>query len=140
MTLRSIARPLEQIVTAAPETPVSEIARYMQEQAVGSVVVVEEDEPVGIVTDRDMTLQVINRDLSFATPVKDVMARDLVTIEADAGVADACRKMKRNKVRRLPVVEDGSLVGFIAVDDLLLLLQEELECLAEVIRFECPPH
>lgn len=139
MTLDSIARPVEQLVTAAPDSPVREVARYMQEQAVGSVVVIDEDEPVGIVTDRDLALDVVNRNMDFATPVREVMSRDLVTIDASAGVADACTKMKRNKVRRLPVVDDGALVGFLSVDDLIPLLQEELECLAEVIRYECPP-
>jgi len=140
MTLQSLARPVEQLVTAAPETPVTEIARYMQEQAVGSVVVVDETTPVGIVTDRDLALAVLNRRLDFGTPVEDLMSRDLVTIEVGAGVADACTKMKRNKVRRLPVVEDGALVGFLSVDDLIPMLQAELECLADVIRYECPPH
>ena len=140
MPLESIARPIEQLVTAAPSTSVREVARYMREQAVGSVVVVEEDEPVGIVTDRDIALDVVNRGLAFDTPVKEVMSRDLVTIDVTAGVADACRKMKRNKIRRLPVVEDGALVGFVSIDDLVMLLEEDLECLAEVIRYESPPH
>lgn len=138
MSLETIARPADQLVTAAPTTPVREVARYMQEQAVGSVVVVDENRPVGIVTDRDLTLDVVNRNLDFETPVKEVMTHDPVTIDATAGVMDACRKMKHEKVRRLPVVEDGSLTGFLAVDDLIVLLQEELECLAEVIRYECP--
>ncbi|SFS03312.1 CBS domain-containing protein [Halomicrobium zhouii] len=140
MTLRSIARPLDQVVTASRDTPVREIARYMEEQAVGSVVVVDEDEPVGIVTDRDLTLSAINRDMPLDTPVRKVMEHDVVTADADAGVAEACRKMKRHRVRRLPVVDDDALVGFVSADDLLLLLVEELDCLATIVRYESPPH
>jgi len=140
MSIRSIARPVEQVVTAARETPVHEVARFMEEQAVGSVVIVEEDRPVGIVTDRDLTLQVINRDIGLDAPARDVMERDLVTIDAEKGVADACKKMRRNKVRRLPVVDDDSLVGFVSADDLFALLAEELDCLAYVVRYESPPH
>jgi CBS domain-containing protein len=48
--------------------------------------------------------------------------------------------MKRHKVRRLPVVDGTSLVGFVSADDLIVLLEEELECLASVVRYESPPH
>lgn len=139
MTIRSLARPIEQVVTAPRGTPVREVTRFMEELAVGSVVVYQ-DEPVGIVTERDLTLRGISRDVPLDASVREEMGRDLVTIHVDAGAADARRKMKRNKVRRLSVVDGDSLVGFLSADDLLVLLEQELDCLAEVIRYESSPH
>jgi len=140
MPVKSIARGVEQLVTAGPDTTVRDLAQLLQEGAVGSVVIVEDDEPVGIVTDRDLALEVINRDLDFDTPAKDVMTRDPVTVEADTGVFEMCEKMKHNKVRRMPVVEDGDLVGIVTLDDLVVLLQDEMEDIADVIRSEAPPY
>ena len=140
MPVKSIARGVEQLVTAGPETTVRDLAQLMQEGAVGSVVIVENDEPVGIVTDRDLALEVINRDLEFDALAKDVMTRDPVTVDAETGVFEMCETMKHNKVRRMPVVEDGELVGIVTLDDLVVLLQDEMEDIADVIRSEAPPY
>jgi signal-transduction protein with cAMP-binding, CBS, and nucleotidyltransferase domain len=141
MPVKSIARGADQLVTAGPETPVRELARLLREGAVGSVIIVDESEtPVGIVTDRDLALEVINRDLEFDTPAKEVMTRDPVTVEGSEGVFEMCETMKHNKVRRMPVVEDGTLVGIVTLDDLVVLLQDEMEDVADVIRSEAPPY
>ena len=140
MPVKSIARGAEQLVTAGPDTTVRDLAQLLQEGAVGSVVIVEDGEPVGIVTDRDLALEVINRDLDFETPASDVMTRDPVTVEAEMGVYEMCEKMKHNGVRRMPVIEDGELVGIVTLDDLVVLLQDEMEDIADVIRSEAPPY
>ena len=141
MPAKSIARGIDQLITAPPETSVADLGRIMQENAVGSVLIVEDDEPVGIVTDRDLALEVVTKRLDFDTQAADVMTRDPVTANEDTGVAELGEKMKRSSVRRIPIVDDeGKLTGIVTLDDLVVLLEGEMDDLAEVIKSEAPPY
>jgi len=129
------------LITASPETSVADLGQIMQENAVGSVLIVENDELVGIVTDRDLALEVVTKRLDFDTPAADVMTRDPVTVSEETGVAELTEKMKHGKVRRIPIVDEaGKLTGIVTLDDLVVLLQGEMEDLAEVIKTEAPPY
>lgn len=141
MPAKSIARGLEQLITAPPEATVSDLGRIMQENTVGSVLIVEDDEPVGIVTDRDLAIEVVTKRLDFDTTADEIMSRDPVTVTEDTGVAELSEKMKHAKVRRLPIVDDaGKLTGIVTLDDLVVLLEGEMEDLADVIKSEAPPY
>jgi CBS domain-containing protein len=139
MSLGDLMR--ETVVTTAPETPVSDVAATMRDENVGSVVVVAEDAPVGVVTDRDIAVRVAadGNDPETLT-VADVMSADPVTVDADTGVFDLCTAMCDHEVRRMPVVDDGTLVGIVTLDDLLVFLTAELGSLAGVIGAESPPY
>ena len=140
MPVENLAR--SDVVTAAPDNPVQDLAATMAEESIGSVVIVEDDQPVGIVTDRDLAIEVIasgtNPDgLSAA----DVMSTDLCTIERNAGFYEATELMSEHGVRRLPVVDSaGDLSGIITVDDLNELLADEHQQLAAVVRAQRPPY
>ena len=138
MTVSDLAR--QDVVTADPGTSISELAFAMANERVGSVVIVEGEEPVGIVTDRDIALDVLG---TGADPdewtAKHVMTSDLVTVAPDDGVMDVVRRMAEASVRRVPVVEGSRLVGILALDDLLVLLAGELSNLAGVVEAESPP-
>jgi len=139
MAIKSIAR--ETVVTTDTDASVAEVVETMEEENVGSVVVVDGDDPVGIVTDRDLVLQVLAIDGDpDSTGVEEVMSRDLVTVEGDVGVLDLMRKMADRSVRRVPVMEDGELSGIITLDDLVVLLSMELQSVANIIRAESPPY
>jgi CBS domain-containing protein len=140
MPVRSIARGTDQLVTAAPDATATSLARAMDDDSVGSVVIVEDDEPVGIVTDRDLALSVLMEGRDGDTPAAEFMTRDLVTVHAEAGVMELCRTMREHGVRRLPVVDDGRLTGIVTLDDVVVLLQGEMENITEVIRTESPPY
>jgi CBS domain-containing protein len=128
------------VVTAGLETPVPVLAERMADENVGSIVITEGDEPVGIVTDRDLAV----RALADAAPTdllaENVMSEDLVTAPVDAGFYEATELMSEHGVRRLPVTEGGALVGIVTADDLHEQLAEEQEQFADVIRAQRPAY
>jgi CBS domain-containing protein len=113
-------------------------AKLMREHHVGSVVVVEDTpeglKPVGMLTDRDMVVEIIAMDLAPQTvTVGDVMSFDLVTAREHDGIWGTLKRMRSQGIRRLPVVDDQSrLIGIISVDDLLELLVGELTDLVKL--------
>ncbi|WP_236654710.1 CBS domain-containing protein [Streptacidiphilus anmyonensis] len=76
--------------------------------------------PVGVVTDRDVTVRAVAPGRDLEAPVATVMSEPVVTVDADADLADAYRAFRRSGRRRLPVVVQGRVVGLLAVDDLFL--------------------
>ena len=139
MTVATLAR--TDVVTADPAATISELAFTMANERVGSVVVTEGDSVVGIVTDRDIALDVLGTGADpEAYTARDVMTPDPLTVEADAGVMETVRAMCDGAVRRVPVVEDGRLVGIVTLDDFLVLLAGELSNLAGVVEAESPPY
>ena len=127
------------VVTADRETAVRDVAATMASENVGSVVVVEEDRPVGLITDRRLALALADAENLATQTAGDVMTDDLVTIQGDVGVFDLVRTMGEEGIRRVPVVnEAGSLEGIITLDDILTLLAEELSFLADVVESQSP--
>jgi len=121
MPIDDLAR--SDVVTADPETPVSELAATMEAENVGSLVITNGDEPVGIVTDRDLALRVLGDETAAADPTaEDVMSSDLQTVESGDGFYEATRLMAEHGVRRLPVRDGDTLVGIITSDDLSELI------------------
>lgn len=116
------------IVTAERSTEVREIARMMRHQHVGTVLIVDrnggKEYPVGIVTDRDLVVEVLAQEGSpDAVRVNDVMSTTLVTAREDDNFWRTLDRMSAKGVRRLPVVDkDGVLVGILAIDDILSVL------------------
>ncbi|MFB6102768.1 MAG: CBS domain-containing protein [Haloplanus sp.] len=139
MPIEDLAR--DDVVTADADTSVGDLASTMDERNVGSVVITRDEEPVGIVTDRDLTLRVLagSADPADAT-AEDVMSSDLCTIDRGEGFYRAAELMSDHGVRRLPVSDDGELVGIITADDLSELLADEQEQVAEIIRAQRPPY
>ena len=140
MPIDDLAR--SDVITATPDTPVPELARTMDEHDVGSVVITNGTEPVGIVTDRDLTTRVIamERDPTDL-PAERVMTEDLCLVDRREGFYRATELMREHGVRRLPVCDDGGeLVGIITADDMTELLADEHQQLAEVIRTQRPPY
>src|SRR5438552_11385690 len=99
-------------------TSVQQAGRLMEEEDVGSLPVVEDDRLVGIVTDRDIVVRgVAERSDVSALSVKDVASHQLTTVEPDQNLDEALQLMAQQQVRRLPVVDDGRLVGILAQAD-----------------------
>ena len=126
-------------VTSLPTTaPVLDAAKFMTDMNVGSVVVVDDGKPVGILTDRDITTKVVVKERDPHTvKVKDIMASPVVTISVEKDVIDATKLMCNNKVRRFPVVDSGGkLVGLLSLDDILIFLGQEMEDIAICLKSE----
>jgi CBS domain-containing protein len=104
--------------TVAPGTPVAEVARLMRDLDVGIVPVVNEDELMGVITDRDITIRVTAAGLSpFEVTVQDFISPNPVTISPDDDVGKARKLMADNQIRRLLVTEGNKLVGIISLGD-----------------------
>jgi CBS domain-containing protein len=138
--IQDLAR--EDVVTATPDTPVADVARMMDEETVGSVVIVDGDEPIGIVTDRDLAVRVVGKSADPAVhTAADVMSEDLHTVTPDSGFSQAAETMRANGIRRLPVCnDDGSLAGIVTSDDLTELLADEQQDLSTVLRAQRPSY
>jgi CBS domain-containing protein len=112
--------------TVAGDATVSEAARLMASEDVGSLPVVEGDELVGIVTDRDLVVQVVARGKDpDSVRVMDVYTKELVVASPEEPLDEALRRMASEQVRRLPVVDDGRLVGILAQADVAREAQPE---------------
>lgn len=140
MPVEDLAR--SDVVTATERTAVSEIAQQMADETVGSVVIVDDKTPVGIVTDRDLALRCVAEEVDMGDQTaENVMTEELETIGRDDGFYEAVDLMSEAGIRRLPVTDDaGALVGIITSDDLTTLLADEQQGLAEVIEAQRPPY
>lgn len=130
------------VAVAYKSMVLSEAARVMREQHVGSLVVVEETDrgriPIGMLTDRDITVAVVAQDLDARNmSVGEVMSPDPVTVREEDAITEALRLMRRRGIRRIPVISaQGTLVGIVTIDDLLDILAGELGMLAGAIGSE----
>ncbi|MEF8807221.1 CBS domain-containing protein [Natronomonas sp.] len=140
MPIQDLVR--SEVVTADPDTSVADLATTMDDESVGSVVITEGEQPVGIVTDRDLAIRVLGegRDPDALT-ASDVMSEDLETADPETGFYEATETMADNGIRRLPVTDaDDTLVGIITADDLTELLAEEQQHLGAIIEAQRPPY
>ncbi|KPK34427.1 MAG: histidine kinase [Betaproteobacteria bacterium SG8_40] len=130
------------VVFARKDESVAAAAKLMRENHVGCLVVTDEDNgkrvPVGMLTDRDITVGVVAPGLDADTIlVGDVMSGELLSVQEDAGIAETVELMRVRGIRRLPVTDsDGALVGLIAADDILSLLAEEIAGIAGMVARE----
>jgi CBS domain-containing protein len=139
MPIEDLAR--SDAITAAPETPVAELAATMDEEHIGSIVITDGETPVGIVTDRDLTVRVLGEQIDpTEQTAEDVMSDDLCTATPDAGFYEAATLMAKHGIRRLPVREGDTLVGIITADDIAELLADEQQQLGNIIRAQRPEY
>ncbi|WP_436927690.1 CBS domain-containing protein [Halosimplex amylolyticum] len=139
MPIEDLAR--SDAVTASPETPVTDLAATMDEENVGSVVITNDETPVGIVTDRDLTVRVLGEQVDPTDQTaEDVMTTDLYTAEPGDGFYEAANLMADHGIRRLPICEGDTLVGIITADDMTELLADEQQHLGNIIRAQRPEY
>lgn len=112
----------------------------MRDEGIGSVVVTDGDEPVGIVTDRDIGVGIWEFDDPREATVADVMSGDLVTVDGDATIYEALRTAREAQVRRIPITENGEIAGILTLDDILVLIAGELEQISGVVQSHSPPY
>ena len=116
------------LITCAPETTISEVARLMKSSDVGAVVVTEDGFPSGIVTDRDLALRCAADHFECANEhVRDFMTQSVETVTLDQGIQDVTRIMKSEEIRRVVVVDEtGRALGLLSFGDMVSLLTREL--------------
>ena len=107
------------VTTASPEDTFVEVARLLREHGISSIVVMDGHAISGIVTERDLVNLVAEGGEPGAAKLGERMSRNLDTVEPSTDIAEAAEHMARLKIRHLPVVERGSLVGIISIRDLI---------------------
>lgn len=123
-------------VTDRPQDTIAEAARKMWEQQTGSLLVTDGDKLVGIITERDI-LRAVGTGTDLGTKVQDVMATELITINAGTSLREAAALMTEKWIRHLPVLQDGKLVGIISQRDLAGVLAgalNEPEALEQLVE------
>jgi CBS domain-containing protein len=118
-----VADSIRDVMTGDPQTveasaTVEEAAQLMDKKDIGNVLVVENGEVQGIVTDRDIVVRVIAKGNGPDASVREACTTDVDALGPDDSVEDAIKKMEQANVRRLPVVEDGKPVGIVSLGDL----------------------
>jgi CBS domain-containing protein len=107
-------------ITVDEDASVAKISKGMKLSGIGSVIITKEDKPVGIVTDRDIVIKVILKGRNpDKVKAKEIMSSPLMTIESDASLKSACKFLVEKGIRRLPVIEDGELVGIISIRNIV---------------------
>ena len=123
-------------VFVSPETDLRECARVMVKKRVGSLIVKDGDALKGILTEKDIVWAVVKktkRDLKDIL-AKDLMKRKVVTIKPGADVTEALDRFKKKKIRRLPVVENGKVIGMITQKDILKIDPGLFQMIAQTIK------
>ncbi|ALS27449.1 CBS domain-containing protein [Paenibacillus cisolokensis] len=126
-------------VTATRQDNIYELAVLMKKHDIGFVPIVEGKKLIGVVTDRDLVVRGYAEKHSGSTAVSEVMTTDVMTIEPSLSVDEAAKIMASNQVRRLPVVENGDLVGVVAIGDLAvreIFVNEAGEALSGISEHE----
>jgi len=122
------------VKTVRPNSTILEVVRKMNRFDVGSVVVVEGDRPVGIITERDILRRVLEVTLApEALKAKEIMSSPLVTISDNATVEEAARVMAERNIKKLPVVQDGRLIGIVTTTDIVRNQPKYVDVLRDLV-------
>ena len=141
MTTRVLVRDImnSPVVSATPGDTVRDIAKKMKEEKIGSIVIMDKDKPVGIVTDWDIVSNGLARDVKPSQiKAKDVM-QDIHTIESEEGITEAARQLRKHSIKRLGVVYKKRLVGIISSSDVIAVTPDLVDVVSEkaaIIRGE----
>ncbi len=141
MTTRVLVRDImnSPVVSASPSDTVRDIAKKMKEEKIGSIVIMEKDKPVGIVTDWDIVSNGVVKDAKPSQiKAKDVM-KDIRTIESEESITEAARLLRKHNIKRLGVIYKNRLVGIISSSDVIAVTPDLVDVVSEkaaIIRGE----
>jgi CBS domain-containing protein len=114
-------------VTLPTDATIQEAATAMDRAAVGAVVIVDGEHPVGLVTDRDLVTRGLARRLPPDSRVDGVMSAGVVCVDADAELSQVASILSVHPFRRVPVVDQDRMVGMVTLDDLIVRLSNDLQ-------------
>ena len=131
---------VEDVKTVDSDAPVMEAVGLMNKHEIGCLIVVRRGKAVGIVTERDLLKRVLaeSRDPK-KTKVRQIMSKPLIFGEPDMDIEDAARLMFRKKIKKLPVVEKGRLLGLVTLTDLARFQPQLMKLLKKIANRELPP-
>ncbi|MGQ9624217.1 MAG: CBS domain-containing protein [Candidatus Bathycorpusculaceae bacterium] len=118
-----------------PDTNVKEVVATMDKFDIGSIIVVQGERPVGIITERDILRRLVGPSLGLETlTARHIMTSPVVTINEMTSIEEAAKLMAKKKVKRLPVMSDDKLVGILTFTDIVFKMPTLLSLLEEIIR------
>ena len=115
------------VISVDASMSINETAKLMEDAKVGAVIVIEDNKPIGIVTDRDFAVKVAAHAYQISTPIKQIMSSPLFSINSDETVRAASDLMHDRGVRKIPVIDNGNIVGIITATDIVNLLAVSVE-------------
>ena len=122
-------------ITITPKNTIFEAAKLMKKERIGNVIVSEKKILVGILSEQDIIYKVVaEKKDSNKVLVGDIMSKNVVSITPDKDITDAMLKMSQLKVRRLPVIEDGQILGMLTQKDILKIEPELFELIVDKIQ------
>jgi len=127
------------VITVKKEATVEEAVELMNKYEIGSLVVVENGKPVGIITERDLLKRVLPKsEVLRNMKVMEIMSTPLISVEPKVQIEEAAKLMFQKKIKKLPVVEKGKLVGLVSLTD-LLRVQPQLIKLYKIFSSDLAP-
>jgi CBS domain-containing protein len=123
-------------IHVSPETDLRTCARTMVKKRVGSLIIKDKDKLKGILTEKDILWAIVKKSKKGLKDIqaKDLMKRKVITIKPGADITDAMAKFKKKKIRRLPVVENGKLIGFLTTNDILRIDPGLFQTIAQTLK------
>lgn len=122
-------------ISARKDETVGAAASRLAERRIGAMPVLDGEALVGIFSERDVIYTLASRgDAALSTPLADAMTADPVTVQPDTPIMQALSLMTRRRIRHLPVVCEGALVGFVSIGDLVKARLDAIEAEAEALR------
>jgi len=129
------AKPRQTVETVAPSTSVFDAVKLMAEKNIGALLVLEEQKIVGIVTERDYARKIVLMGRSSKeTPVRDIMSSPVMYVRPDQTNEECMALMTDNRLRHLPVVDQGKLLGLISIGDLVKDIISEQKFIIEQLE------
>ena len=113
---------IKTLISVNPQTTAHQISKMMEQGGIGAVLVKENDNLVGIITDRDFATKIVANNLSLDTPAQKIMSSPIVTINHDEPISAAAERMTSKKIRKLAVSDNGKIVGLVTSTDLVTQL------------------
>ena len=127
------------VITIDIDKNMHEAGKKMAKARVSTLIVMENRRPVGIITDSDIIKQIVAKNLRPSdVKVEEIMSSPILTIGPNEDMLEAERKMRKNKVKRLPVVENGKLVGILTASDIARTCPEMVSLLKNSMKMREP--
>jgi CBS domain-containing protein len=141
MTTRVLVRDImnSPVVSASPSDTVRDIAKKMKEEKIGSIVIMDKDKPVGIVTDWDIVSNGLSKDTKPSQIKAREVMKDIHTIESEESITEAARQLRKHNIKRLGVIYKKRLVGIISSSDVIAVTPDLVDVVSEkaaIIRGE----
>jgi len=108
------------VLSVNSTVPAYEVAKLMENSDAGAIVVLENQIPVGIVTNKDLTIKIIAHSYPADTPIKRIMSSPLIFINPETGIDDAAELMSSKKIRKLPIISGDEVIGIVIASNITL--------------------